>query len=254
MSGESKNSKLKNSIKFYLKSDIIKVVLVILCLLVLMIGITSLVKSGVEENVTLVLSFFGILATFIVISNYSQISDIKNDTYRQIIQQNLRIEERGKEISLELQRKIDDISKKITDVKSETDTINETLTTNSGEPLIILLRNQFEELKKQNDKLSNENNVTKQRNDELEYLIVYLLFGDHRELLMNILQGYTCNCRVTCGGKVYRANASIFDNHVCFDIDNFPKTTDVKSLNGKPYNKNLMDKLLEIYTTQKIPY
>ena len=247
MCSRQENSKRKNNLLFYLNTNLTKVVLVILCLLILALGAESLVETNSSDNVTLVISFFGILATFIVISNQGQVSEIKNDTNRQIIQQNLRIEERGNEISLELQRKIDDINKEITDVKSETDTIKETLTTNSGEPLIILLRNQFDELKTQNDALSSDIKATKQRNNELENLIVYLLFGDHRELLMNILQGYTCSCRVTYDGKVYRANASIFE-------DNFPKTTDVKSLNGKPYNKNLMDKLLEIYTTQKIPY
>ena len=133
MSEENKNRKWINSLKYYFRADSTKVVLVILCILVLFVGITSLVKSGVEENITLVISFFGILATFVVISNYSQISETKSETNRKIIQHDIRISEKEKLLKEQIEKQLKESEEKVKETNEDFAKIRRFVTTPDGE-------------------------------------------------------------------------------------------------------------------------
>ena len=62
-------------------SDVAKVILFIMLVFMIFLEITGQLHL---KDSSLVISFFGILATFVVIGNYSQVKDIKQDTHDEI--------------------------------------------------------------------------------------------------------------------------------------------------------------------------
>jgi hypothetical protein len=71
------------------------------------------VSNVIITSESIVLTFIGVLATFIVIGNYSQVTDIRNDTFTQI-----------KNYKDEIQNKIDELEKLHVKVKDATEKIN----------------------------------------------------------------------------------------------------------------------------------
>lgn len=257
MSGANKNSKWINTIKYYLGADITKVVLVLLCILVLVIGITSLVKSDVEENVTLVISFFGILATFVVVSNYSQISETKNETNRKIIQHDIRISEKEKLLKEQIEKQVNDSEEKVINSLKETneefEEIKRFITTPNGESSISLLNIQFSEFKLQNESLRKEQFDYQKRQGEITEVLMYLILGEHRELLLAVLQNQKYSCRVKHAGKSHSAEAYKEGDNIVFSIKDKIQTMDVSHVNGNIYTKDEMTKFIQtIHSLQKV--
>ena len=260
--------KLKNIIKYFCNADITKVVMVILCLLVLALAIVSFANVGKDGEVAIVLSFFGILATFIVVSNYSQVSDIKTDTNRQLIRQSFSQEEKNKEFlkrSNELEKilneKIEtmenDLNGKIVAaedrmnqasqaVSGQIDAIAKMVMTEADEPLIPQLKVQFEELKTLNEQLNH-------KQEEMSFLMTYLLAGDHRDLLLTTLKGLHYRCSVVYAGKQCVADAFIRDEEMFFKVRGEGEKVDVESVNNKAYNMTMMKSLIQIFNNCKSP-
>ena len=248
MSEDNKNSKWKNTVKYYVKSDITKVVLIILCLLVLAIGVTSLINSGIEENITLVISFFGILATFIVISNYSQISETKSETNRKIIQHDIRINEREKQLKEQVANQIKDSEEKVfksmNEATEEFVEMRRFLTTPNGDSLMSLLNIQFGEFKQQSEEFSKEQADFQKRQSYIIRAIMYLIIGEHRELILAMLQNQKYSCRVKHAGKNHFADAYREGDNIVFNIEGKIQTTDVSHVNGTIYEKDIMTKFM----------
>lgn len=245
MSEENKNRKWINSLKYYFRADSTKVVLVILCILVLFVGITSLVKSGVEENITLVISFFGILATFVVISNYSQISETKSETNRKIIQHDIRISEKEELLKEQIEKQLKESEEKVKETNEDFAKIRRFVTTPDGESLISLLSVQFSDFKKQSDSFNQEQVNYQTRQSEIIQTLMYLIIGEHRELLLAVLQNQKYSCRVKHAGKSHSAEAYKEGDNIVFSIKDKIQTMDVSHVNGNIYNKDVMTKFLK---------
>ena len=75
----------KPSEKNYTEWSVVKILIIVLCAAILFIGfaITAKYLWGFEvENSEIVLTFVGIIATFVVVSNYAQVNEIKKDLYQ----------------------------------------------------------------------------------------------------------------------------------------------------------------------------
>lgn len=223
--------------KFICNANITKVVLVVLCILVLAMAAISVYYTGKIGSESIIIAFFGILATFIVVSNYSQVSDIKNETSRQIIQQSIRIADKEKILE-------DNIKMQIDDAKEKIKAIEQTVFTEADESRILSIQSQFETFKTENDKL-------KKGHDELVLLTAYLINGQHRDLLLSILQGKTYRCSVKLAGKTYLTNAFQQNNAVYFNIKNLGLISDVEHVNGIEYNSKTMVNYLRIFNSMQ---
>lgn len=225
-----------NHILFLLDGNLTKVVLVLMFISVLILGVMSIAYSGQKDSLNLIIAFFGILATFIVVSNYSQVSEIKTETNRKIHEQNLRIEEKYNLIDKGIEEKLATAGKRI-------DTIESAVWTESGEPRTLSLQGQFESFMAESDEL-------KKNHDELARLTAYLVNGDHRALLLTILQGKEYRCSVKYAGKTYIVNAFMHNKaNVYFDIKGVCQTMSVENVNGVLYDKEEMEQYLKIFNT-----
>lgn len=251
MSKDRKNNdSCFNTIQYYLKSDVTKVVLVVLCLLVLAVGIMSIVKGGTAESVTLVISFFGILATFIVVSNYSQITDIKTETNRKIIQHDFQIQDQNRLLKEQIEQEMTDIESQIRgDLNSAKDDLAEltrSITTEADEPWIPILSNQLIKLEEEVKTLQKNQTENQQLQEDLAKVVAYFINGEHRSILLSVLLDQKINCCVKYKSKIYKAKASLDNNEICFEIENIGSVKDVESINGVTYNVDTITQYLEI--------
>ena len=130
-------------------------VTVIIVCLILLIGFEVVLNDSSVQDDKLVISFFGILATFIVISQYAQVLEIKNETSSKI-----------QAVNTELGKKLEVHEEKIKNGFEEQNKSIETLINEKGEEI----RNDHDEYKKEvNDSFSQlEERVNKEVLEENE--------------------------------------------------------------------------------------
>lgn len=74
---------------------------------------------------------------------------------------------------------------------------------------------------------------------------MYLIIGEHRELLLAVLQNQKYSCRVKHAGKSHSAEAYKEGDNIVFSIKDKIQTMDVSHVNGNIYNKDVMTKFLK---------
>lgn len=225
-----------------LEANLTKVILGLLIIVIAFLITASFIEKGNSVVANLIISFFGILATFIVVSNYSQMSDLKAETQNQMTQQETRLSEMKHEIRREVEDKVKgvlrDLEKKTNKLETSIEALDGAITTKGGDSWIRVLKDENAQLNKMNDNL-----VDRTR------LLMYLITGEHRNLLLTTFQGKRYRCKVLLLKEEYWANASIQDGMICFQIDGKNPTDNVSSVDGVAYDKIEIKAYLQIFNS-----
>lgn len=103
---------------------LIVVLVVVFLFFILLMGHGKLIKSdtinSINDNVTLIISFIGIIATFIVVGNFSQTNAIREDLREKIHGFKLENDDFKREITLKIEEQEESINTIITSINQET--------------------------------------------------------------------------------------------------------------------------------------
>lgn len=173
-----------------------------------------------------IIGFFGILATFVVIGNYAQVTNIKNQVDKDI---------------MDIRNHVDDEITKITNEKDDYSIISKVNRLYQGNSpkyevdIPKIVSENFERQKK-------EYNLT------LKYIFDVLLKNQHGEFLSDILSGKEVKCKVKShiDDNEKTARAKLEGSKIIF-IDSLHQVPieSVIKVNGKVYDANTYNKIVE---------
>lgn len=202
---------IKNDIK---EGDGIIVIYIILFIILIVVSVFLIFGDTHLTNDGLVIGFFGILATFIVIGNYSQVSKIENKMNKAIEEMNDETDKRS--LKYKVNFLYDDLDKP--KYEALIDTQKKTIKAEVAQTLKELY----------ND---NEKNLRK--------ILEILITSPHRELLCSLLSGKEVDCSVKttpAARKVQQAKAKIEGDEIVFRGEDRESISPISIVNGKEYN------------------
>lgn len=173
--------------------DVAKIILFIMLLYIIFLEVTGQLHL---KDSSLVISFFGILATFVVIGNYSQVKDIKQDTHDEI-----------KKIKQEITDNFNNLYKKVLDednvqsIISQHKQILTDLYDERGNSKLIPLTKMLQKQDSNNAYLLKLANIQNKKNETLRLILSSLLHSEtrnHISLIENIYERGTYKCKVKC--------------------------------------------------------
>ena len=216
-------------------SEILLIIFTIIMLLILA-G-----KLPINDNGTFVISFFGILATFVVIGNYSQVRDIKQD-----INENIR------NFKKEITEKVDNVFKKTIDESDKTSIISQhqqmlsSLYDERGKSKITSLINSIQKLETHNAYLLKQAKLQNIKNENLSIVLSSLLNSEirnHIYLIENLCKHGRYDCKLKCEGQDNSIDGEVVwndDEGITFFCNN-QRIYDVIRISNKAFNKPALD-------------
>lgn len=197
----------KDQNTFWRNYGLVVMVSLIVLLFVLAICATIIWGNREVKDDSIIIGFFGILATFVVIGNYSQVINIKNDIF-----------DESRESSL--------VSK-----------VNQ-LYDGSGKPkyeseITREVSKQLEDLKKD-------------YNQDLKAVFDYFIKNSHSELMSIVLAGkeYVCTIKKTQTGRRQTARAKIEGDEIVFRDYKRDIIDTIYSVNDSKYDKDLYNRVV----------
>ncbi len=222
--------------------DIAKAILFILLVYIIILEITG----GLHlKDSTLVIAFFGILATFVVISNYSQVKDIKQETHEEI-----------KEFKQEISEKINDLHKKVLDdnnklsIQSQHKQIIADFYDERGNSKLTPIANLVNKHQNDNAQVINLLKAQKKKNESLKLLLSSLLHSETRNFIFLIESVYETGnykCKVKCNNREEAIDAIVKwsdEEGIFFEDNNQLRINNVSRVSNKRINKQEVDNVL----------
>lgn len=225
---------MKSSIKkifgFTEQCNVLVVVIIFLLLLVGIIGILILVDRTSMSDQGLVISFFGIIATFIVIGNYTQVEQIRQRTEQEI---NKILDKNNKDsIISKLDNMRDELYDKDTDKPkylSLTDEYDRKIDSMVVKKL-YLLDNHF--------------------NDFAQAIFNHLIYDKYKEIFVGVVfqnEVYKCQIMTASSKRNKSAWMRREGDRIVFRDKNGDIIESITEVNGVAYNQKEMHLLLELW-------
>lgn len=218
-------------------------ILFILFIVVMLFILTG--KIPINDGSTIVISFFGILATFVVIGNYSQVRDIKQETKEEINSLKNHIED-----------EIDPIKKQVLDKDSPTSIVRQqelilsSLYDDRKKPILRILQNNLQIHDSKIVELVHFAKVQKTANNASKKMLsnlLYLEIGKQRVLVREMLinNQYKCNVQIEGQEQSVEANAT-WDNEkgIVFSDNEGRNIENVVRVASKIFNKQEIDSII----------
>lgn len=224
-------------------SDVAKVILFIMLVFMIFLEITG--QTHLKDS-SLVISFFGILATFVVIGNYSQVKDIKQDTHDEI-----------RKIKQEITDKFNNLYKQVLDednvhsIVSQHKQILTDLYDERGNSKLTPLTNALQKHASENALLRKLVKIQNNRNEALRLILSSLLHSEtrnHISLIENIYELGSYKCKVKCDNQPESIDAiakwSDKEGIIFFVCTTSSRIDHVFHVSNKKINKQEIDNIL----------
>lgn len=218
-------------------------ILFILFIVVMLFILTG--KIPINDGSTIVISFFGILATFVVIGNYSQVRDIKQETKEEI-----------NSLKNHIKDEIDPIKKQVLDKDSPTSIVRQqelilsSLYDDRKKPILRILQNNLQIHDSKIVELVHFAKVQKTANNASKKMLsnlLYLEIGKQRVLVREVLinNQYKCNVQIEGQEQSVEANAT-WDNEkgIVFSDNEGRNIENVVRVASKTFNKQEIDLII----------
>lgn len=218
-------------------------ILFILFIVVMLFILTG--KIPINDGSTIVISFFGILATFVVIGNYSQVRDIKQETKEEI-----------NSLKNHIKDEIDPIKKQVLDKDSPTSIVRQqelilsSLYDDRKKPILRILQNNLQIHDSKIVELVHFAKVQKTANNASKKMLsnlLYLEIGKQRVLVREVLinNQYKCNVQIEGQEQSVEANAT-WDNEkgIVFSDNEGRNIENVVRVASKTFNKHEIDLII----------
>ena len=200
--------------------DRILIILLLLALMTIVIFLT--VKNSFISDQGLVIGFFGILATVVVLGNYSQSENIRRDTQREIdkVQDSIRtINKIQNDFYVEGHPKFD----------MSTEALNKKISDEIGKRMLAQVAS-YEE--------------------NLEKLFDYCVEEDYLEFMNSVVkrgENLPCMVRVRDKNRDRKAWAKFIDDKIVFRDANYTELKNVIKVNKLDYDEERMNKLAKLW-------
>lgn len=203
--------------------------------------ILALIPDVHTSEDSLIITFIGILATFIVIGNYSQVSHIidENKSYQDKTEQRIEaLNDTHEEFVKDVTTKVSDLRIKVEHVETLSKKIENLDFSNVEKQMVLNYQKNIEE-------------INRNRFINIIDILVYLTQGEQRVLISNIFnntknQKYSVKRR---GGKntlIKNVTASWENEEVVFRDENNEIIENVEKVSNKVYNPEQVNRILRI--------
>lgn len=218
-------------------------ILFILFIVVMLFILTG--KIPINDGSTIVISFFGILATFVVIGNYSQVRDIKQETKEEI-----------NSLKNHIKDEIDPIKKQVLDKDSPTSIVTQqelilsSLYDDRKKPILRILQNNLQIHDSKIVELSHFAKGQKKANNDSQKMLsnlLYLEIGKQKVLVRELLIGnrYKCNVQIEGQEQSVEVTAAWDNEHgIIFRNNNGLNIENVVRVASKTFNKPEIDLII----------
>lgn len=223
--------------------DVAKIILFIMLVYIIFLEVTGQLHL---KDSSLVISFFGILATFVVIGNYSQVKDIKQDTHDEI-----------NKIRQEITDNFNNLYKKVLDednvqsIISQHKQILTDLYDERGNSKLIPLTKMLQKHDYNNAYLLKLVKMQNKRNEALRLILLSLLHSEtrnHISLIENIYEVGSYKCKVKCSKQSESIEAiakwSDEEGMIFFVSTTLSRIDHVSYVSNKKINKQEIDNIL----------
>ena len=196
---------------------------------------------------TIAISFFGILATFVVIGNYSQVSHLVDENKK--VQK--QADERMTEVITKHKDEMECLYNEINKLKGITMNDDESSKLESSINFIEDFKNNFDRIKKEL-LLEYQKNVEEVNNKEFTNVIdsvIYLIQGEHKEFVLNMVNKQEIECNV----KIHNSKDAINviakweqEFLVFYNGEEKLPDDDIEVLNGIEFNAKQINEVLRV--------
>lgn len=222
--------------------DVAKAILFIMLVFIIVLEITG----GLHiKDSTLVIAFFGILATFVVIGNYSQVKDIKQDTHEEI-----------KEFKQDITNKYNELYKQVLDDNNKQSILSQhkqilvDLYDERGNSKLTPLTNSVRKQQSDSAQILNVLKLQNRKNEFLRLILSSLLHAETRNmsaLIESVYQTGSYKCKVKCGNQADSIDAIVQwsdEEGIIFVDNNQSRIVNVSRVSNKKFNKQEIDNVL----------
>ena len=200
--------------------------------------------QGLSDSIAI--SFFGILATFVVIGNYSQVSHLVDENKR--IQK--QTDERMIELATKHKEEVDCLYKEINKLKGITMNDDESSKLESSIKFVEEFKNNFDKIQK-GLLMQYQKNVEEINSKEFTNVIdsvIYLVHGEHNEFVLNLVskREVECNVKRHDSEDIENVVAKWEHEHLVFYNNEEELIDDVEILNGIEFCGEQINKVLRV--------
>lgn len=256
------------------------IVVTILIILVLWIGFEVVFNAKSVSDKDLVITFFGILATFIVVGQYSQVADIKRNFEKEMRTIRLQVktdfgtevqkmETKGKTHDKEVDSRIEKLTSRIDNdifalnnkesIAAKLEKIIQFVVDKDGASKVEEALNNSRRINDVETQLSKKiaemlpatiNNGIKESLKIPNQFISYVITGPHNDLLLCLLRGEEYQCQevmLNNGDKKKKVMVTYKDNVIRYHTPKSQEIDGVVQINGKDFKVDIMLNLIRIY-------